>query len=166
MAQVRSKRQRPLNLEALEGRLTLSSGIGTAVAAHQAGLAHVSQMQKTVKASFTGRVQVAGTLLTTNNLKGNIGPDHFTGTGHVTNVNNHYENGSVNLHNSKGTIDFALIPGSYIKVGKTMQQQVNLLVVGATGKYASYLGLTGTVTKWNVPAKQNATAVLRGTFEP
>ncbi len=54
MTRIRSKRQRPVGFEALEGRLALSAGMGTAVASHHAEAGCMSQTQKSIPASFKG----------------------------------------------------------------------------------------------------------------
>ena len=77
---------------------------------------HMSQIQKTIPASFKGHVQLVGTELMTTNLTGTIGTDHFTGSGTGTVVGKQFEGGNVYLSNSKGTIQFSLGPAVIVKV--------------------------------------------------
>ena len=58
MTRIRSKRQRSLGFEPLEGRLALSAGVGMAVASHHAHEVPMSQIQKTIPASFKGHSQL------------------------------------------------------------------------------------------------------------
>jgi hypothetical protein len=164
MTRNRSKPQRHLTFESLEGRLALSAGMGMAVASHNAHEVHISQMQKSIPASFKGHAQLIGSELTTTNLRGTIGTDHFTGSGTGTEVGRQFEGGTVNLSNSHGTVQFSLAPSVVIKKGKSTRQEVSLVAVAGTGKYAAYVGITGTLTSWNVPAKPSASANFGGTL--
>ena len=162
MTQIHSKRRRSLAFEPLEGRLALSAGMATGLAAHRPDVVHVSQRTKSIPASFKGHTELVGTELTTTSLTGTIGRDRFTGSGTGTQVGTQFEGGSVYLSNSKGTIQFSLGPSVVVRVKKPMRQNVSLVAVSATGKYASYVGLTGTLTSWNVPAKPSASANFGG----
>jgi hypothetical protein len=164
MTRIRSKRQRSMGFEALEGRLALSAGVGTAVASHHAEAAVVRQTQTTIPASFKGHVQNTGTELITTGLTGKIGRDHFTGSGTGTEMGKQFEGGTVNLSNSQGTIQLSLSTAFVVKVRKSSKQEVSMVAVAATGKYASYVGITGTITTWNVPAKPSASANFSGSF--
>jgi hypothetical protein len=162
MTRMHSKRQRSLAFEPLEGRLALSAGMGTAGATHHADAVHIRQIQATIPASFKGHTQLIGTELTATNLKGTIGTDRFTGYGTGTEVGKQFEGGTVYLSNSKGTVQFSLAPSVVVKVRKSTRQNVSLVAVAATGKYASYVGISGTLTSWNVPAKPSASASFGG----
>jgi hypothetical protein len=153
-----------VGFEALEGRLALSAGMGTAVAAHHAD-AVVRQIQKSIPASFKGHAQlVNGSELVTTGLTGTIGRDHFTGSGTGTVEGTQFTGGIVNLSNSKGTIQLSLGSAFVVKVGKSKRQEVSAVVKAASGKYASYVGDPGTLTSWNTPAKPNASASFSGSF--
>jgi hypothetical protein len=164
MMRIRSKQQRSLGFEALEGRLALSTGMGTAVASPHAHAVYMSQIQKSIPASFKGHVQTSGSKLTATNLTGTIGPDHFTGSGTGTVSGKQFQGGDVYLTNSNGKIHLKLGPAFVVKVRRSSKQEVSVSVVTASGKYASYAGIKGTLTSWNVPAKPNASASFGGTF--
>ncbi len=150
--------------EALEGRLALSAGVGMALPFGHAPTAHVNQVPTSLKASFKGKVQVNGSTIITKNLSGTIGPDRFTGSGTGTESGTHFLGGTVNLKNNKGTVTFALAPGVFTGSGKSQKQTVNLVAVAGTGKYASFVGLSGTLSSWSVPDKTNAPASIKGTL--
>jgi hypothetical protein len=164
MTRIRLKQQRRLGFEALEARLALSTGMGMSATFHHTEIAHVSQTQTSLKASFTGRAQLTASTIAINNLKGTIGPDHFTGTFNGTKAGTHFLGGTVFLHNSAGTITYSLTPGSVVKVGKSSKQQYNFVAVEGTGKYASFVGATGNLTKLTVPAKKSGPASIQGTL--
>jgi len=165
MTRIRSKRQRAVEFEALEGRLALSAGMGMAVVSHHADAVVMSQTQKSIPASFKSHVQILnGSEVVITNLRGTIGKDHFTGSGTGTVVGTQFEGGTVNLSNSKGTIQLNLGSAFVVKVKKSSKQEVSVVVVAASGKYASYVGAPGTLTSWNVPAKPNASASFSGSF--
>jgi hypothetical protein len=151
MIRIRPKRRRNIAFEALEGRLALSTGMS--LPSHQIHHAVVRSLQHKIPASFKGRVSISGSELTTTNLKGRIGPDRFTGYGTGTIVGNRFQGGDVFLSNSNGTIHLGLSPLFAVRVGKAKSQ-----------KYAPFVGSTGTVTRWNVPARQNAQASVSGVF--
>jgi hypothetical protein len=162
MTRIRRKRQRNVGFEALEGRLVLSTGMSAASPHIHDAIVRASQ--RTVRASFKGRVAINGSTLTTRNLNGHIGPDHFRGYGTGTEVNNQFQGGTVYLSNNKGTIELGLSPLYSIKVGKATTKTFSITVLSATGQYAPYVIATGTVTRWNVPARPNAVATISGFF--
>ena len=162
MTRNRRKHQRTVRFEALEGRLALSTGVGVASPHLHAAIVRTSQ--RSIPASFTGRVSTAGSTLTTTNLRGHIGPDRFTGTGTGTEVGNDFQGGDVNLSNSQGTIQLQLSPFYTERVGKTSTKTFGITVVSATGKYLPYLTSAGRITRWNVPDKPGATASFAAVF--
>ena len=162
MTRNRPKQQRTLRFEALEGRLALSTGIGVASPHLHAAIVRTSQ--RSIPASFTGRVSTDGSTLTTTNLRGHIGPDRFTGTSTGTEVGKDFQGGDVNLSNSQGTIELQLSPFYTERVGKTTTQTFGITVVSATGKYVPYLTSAGRITRWNVPDRPNATASFGAIF--
>jgi hypothetical protein len=167
MMRARSKRQRSLGFEALEGRLALSTSMGTALASHHADAMLKSQISKTISASFKGHVQVSGSNLTVTNLTGVIGTDRFSnGRATGTMSGKQFDGGDVYLNNSKGSIHLTLGAAYSVKKGKKTLQYVPVSVdpAGTSGKYAAYAGITGTMTSWNVPAKPNAAASFGGSF--
>ena len=146
MTRIRSKRQRSVGFEALEGRLALSAGMGAAVASHHAEVVVLRQTQKSIPASFKGHAQIVnGSELVTTGLTGTIGKDHFTGSGTGSVSGTQFEGGSVYLSNSKGTIQLSLGAAFVVKVRKSTRQEVSAVVVAASGKYASYVGMPGTL---------------------
>jgi hypothetical protein len=158
MIRNRSKRQRPVSFEALEGRLALSTGVGMAeFAGHRHALAMIAQ----IRASFKGHVQVTGaTTISVTGLHGRIGADQMTGSGTGTVAGRQFQGGTVSLSNSLGTVELGL--GAAFKVRR--RQDVPVVVLAATGKYAPFVNLTGTLTKWNVPARPTGTASFAGSF--
>jgi hypothetical protein len=165
MTRIRSKRQRHVEFEALEGRLALSTGMGAAAASHHSALVVMSQTQKTLPASFKGHSQILnGTELVTTNLKGTIGKDRFTGSGTGTVAGTLFQGGEVSLSNSLGSIELGLSAAYVVKPGKHPRQAVPAVVTAATGKYASFVGMTGLLNTWNTPTKPNAIASFAGYF--
>jgi hypothetical protein len=165
MNRIRPRQKRSLRFEALEGRLVLSTGMGTGVISHQAHALVTSQPQRQVPASFRGHASVSGSTVTTTNLKGTIGRDHFTGSGTGTTSGTIFEGGYVYLSNSKGIVTLHLFPATVTQVGKRTRQSVAVVAVESSGKYAPYAGnTTGTLTTWNIPARPNATATFSGVF--
>jgi hypothetical protein len=165
MTRIRTKRQRPLAFEALEGRLALSTGM--AVASHHTHAMVVSPTQKTIPASFKGHNQILnGSELVITNLRGTIGRDHFTGYGTGTVAGTVFQGGTVLLSNGNGTVELGLGTAVVVKAGKHPRQDVSLVVTAATGKYASDVGMTGILNKWNTPAKPSATASFGGFLNP
>ncbi len=164
MAHNRLKPRRRLTFDALEGRLTLSAGMGMVAASHHAEIAHPNV--KSLKATFTGRVSLSGTTYTSSNVKGTIGPAKFTGNAEILTQNHLLEGGYVNLTNSQGTLEFQLEPGNPVKVGKSYKQPVGLLAIEGTGAYSSYIGATGNVTKFKLPAGGSGNASITATVRP
>jgi hypothetical protein len=165
MTRNRSRRQRSVGFEALEGRLVLSASVGTAAASHHAVPAVAKLAQKSIPAAFKGHVQVLNGSLVATGLTGTIGTDHFTGSGTGTEVGKQFEGGVVNLSNGKGSVQVELSPAFTVKVGRSSKQEVTMVAMAASGKYASYVGMTGTITTWNVPAKSSASASFSGSFK-
>jgi hypothetical protein len=163
MTRIRARRQRNVGFEALEGRLALSTGM--AVASPHIHAAIVRASQHSIPASFRGHVSTIGSTVTTTNLKGTIGTDHFTGYGTGTAVGKQFQGGDVYLSNSQGSIHLAIGPSVVVHVRKSSTRTFGIDVVSATGKYAPFATGTGTLTKWNVPIKANATASFSGVFK-
>jgi hypothetical protein len=162
MTRVRPRRQRAVSFEALEGRLALSTGM--AVAPPHFHDAIVRASQRKIPASFRGHVSTSGSTVTTTNLRGTIGGDHFTGYGTGTAVGKQFAGGNVYLSNSQGTIQLAVGATQVVHAGRAKTRTFGIEIVAATGKYASFAEGTGTLTKWNVPIKPNATASFSGFF--
>jgi hypothetical protein len=162
MTRSRSKRQRPVSFEALEGRLVLSTGMGMAMVPHHSHSPAMSTIH--IPASFKGRVQISGTTLTVTDLRGKIAGSPMTGYGTGTAVGRQFEGGTVWLSNSAGTIELGLGPDYVVKVKGHPKRDVPVTIVNATGPYAGYIGITGTLTSWNVPAKPTKNASFSGTF--
>jgi hypothetical protein len=166
MTRIRSKRRRSVGFEALEGRLALSAGMVTAMGSHHAVAAVAKPTQTSIPTSFKGHVQILNrTQLIATGLTGTIGRDHFTGTGTGTEAGKQFEGGTVYLGNSQGSVQLQLSPAFKVKAGRSSKQEVSMVAVAATGKYASYVGITGTITTWNVPAKPSASANFSGSFK-
>jgi hypothetical protein len=165
MTRIRSKRQRPLGFEALEGRLALSAGMGMAAASHRAALLVMSQAQTTIPASFKGHVQIVnGSILVITNLSGTIGKNHLTGFATGTVVGTQFQGGDVYLSNGPGNVHLKLGPAFVVNVGKSSKQEVSVIAVSASGKYAKYAGITGFLTTWSIPANPKAFATVAGFF--
>ena len=164
MTRTRSQRRRHVGFEALEGRLALSTGVGTGTTAASlhAELVQKSKAPATTPASFKGHVQISGSKLAVTNLTGTIGNAHFTGNGTGKATGKQFAGGTVFLSNSMGTIDLRLSPVFVVKVGKSSKQEVSITVVSASHNYAQYAGKTGTLTNWNVPAKPSGPASFSG----
>jgi hypothetical protein len=162
MTGIRPKRQRNVGFEALEGRLALSTGMVVAPPGVHHALARASM--HSIPASFKGQVSINGSTLSTTNLHGHIGPDHLTGYGTGTQVGKQFEGGEVFLSNSQGSIQLGLSPTFVIRVGKSKSRTFAITVESATGKYAQFAASTGTITKWNVPDRPNATASFAAVF--
>jgi hypothetical protein len=121
------------------------------------------QIHRSIPASFRGQTQIInGTELVTSNLRGTIGRDHFTGTSTGTLAGTQFQGGNVYLSNGTGNVQLQLGPAIVVRVGKSSRQEVPLVVVAASGKYAPFEGTTGLLTKWNTPARANATARISG----
>jgi len=161
----RLSRQRDLAFEALEGRLALSAGMRVGVAAHHGAAVAMSQIQKAIPASFKGQSQIVnGSELVTTNLRGTIGRAHFTGSGTGTVAGTQFLGGHVYLSNGRATIQLELGSAYVVKVRKHSRQQVNAVVVAASGNYASFVGMTGTLNSWHTPAKPSGSATFGGFF--
>jgi hypothetical protein len=162
MIRTHPKRQRKAAFEALEGRLALSTGM----AMPPAGIQHaiVRAAQRSIPASFKGQVSISGSTLTTTNLHGHIGTDRLTGYGTGTQVGNQFQGGQVFLSNSQGGIELGLSPTYVTRVGRAKTRTFAITVENATGKYAAFATSTGTITKWNVPDRPNATATFAAVF--
>ncbi len=139
--------------------------MGTGVISRQVHALVTSQPQHQVPASFRGHVSVSGSTVTTTNLTGTIGRDHFTGHGTGTTSGTIFEGGYVYLSNSKGTVTLQLGPATVTQVGKRTRQSVAAVAVASSGKYAQNMGNTGTLTTWNIPARPNETATFSGVFD-
>ncbi len=163
MMRIRPKRQHSVGFEALEGRLALSTGVAVASPHIHEAIVRASS-QRSIPASFKGRVSISGSTLTTTNLRGHIGNDQFTGYSTGMEVGKQFEGGNVYLSNSKGSIQLGLGPSYTVSVGKKTTQTFSITVVGVTGKYAPYATSTATVTRWNIPDKPNATASFSAIF--
>jgi hypothetical protein len=164
MNRIRPRQKRTPSFEALEGRLVLSTVMGTGVISHQARAMVRSQAQHQVPASFTGHVSVSGSTITTTNLTGMIGRDRFTGYGTGTTSGIIFQGGDVYLSNKRGSVHLHLSPATVTQVGKRIRQSVAAVALESTGKYASFIGDTGTLKTWNVPAKPSATSTFSGVF--
>jgi hypothetical protein len=162
MIRIRPKRQRNVGFEALEGRLALSTALAPASPHLHAAVVRAAQHK--VPASFKGRVSISGSALTTTNLTGHIGPDRFTGYGTGTVLGTQFQGGDVYLSNANGTIHLGLSPFFVKHVGRAKTRTFAITVIDATGKYTSFADTTGTVTRWKVPARQNAQANVTGVF--
>jgi hypothetical protein len=165
MNRIRPRQKRSLRFEALEGRLVLSTG-GIGVISPQAHVLVRSQVQaqRQVPASFRGHVSESGSTVTTTNLTGTIGRDHFKGSATGTTSGTIFQGGYVYLSNSKGSVTLKLFPATVTQVGKRIKQTVAAVALDCTGKYAQYTGSPGELTTWNVPARPNATASFSGVF--
>ena len=162
MHKIRPRQKRSLAFEALEGRLTMSTGL--AVASPHTHALVVSRTAGTIPATFKGHTSINGLTETTPDLTGRIGRDRFTGYGSGTVSGTIVQNGDVYLSNSQGSIQLSLGTASVTQVGRRSRQEVPVVVTGSTGKYASYTGTTGLLTTWNVPARPNAIATFSGYF--
>jgi hypothetical protein len=162
MTRIRSKRQRPVSFEALEGRLALSTGMGMAVAwGHTRALASAAY----IPASFKGHVQILdGTNLVVTNLRGKIAGSPMTGYGTGMVAGKQFESGNVYLSNSAGTVQLGLGSSFVVTVKRSSRTEVPVVILDATGQYAPYIGITGTMTKWNIPARPRGTANFSGSF--
>jgi hypothetical protein len=164
---IRSKRRRALAFDALEGRLVLSTGIRSAAAAHPAAAIMMAKINKSIPSTFKGRVQFpsASQILFTG-LTGKIGKDRFTGYATGSTSGTLFLGGDVFLSNSQGTAHLQLGPAITVKAGKHPRQKVGATIVDGTGKYAQFVGGTGTLTTWNVPQRPNALATFGGNLRP
>jgi hypothetical protein len=162
MTRIRQARKRSVGFEALEGRLALSAGVSAAPSHIHA--AAVRAIQHKLQASFKGIVSISGSQLNTMNLNGHIGPDRLSGYGTGTIANNQFQGGDAYLSNSLGSVHLRLSPFYVERVGKVKTRTFAISIVDATGKYAQFTTSTGHLTRWNVPARQNAQASFSGVF--
>ena len=163
MNKIRPRQKRSPSFEALEGRLTLSTGLAVA-SPHTHALVR-SLAQHRITATFKGHASIGGATPVIPDLTGRIGHDLFSGNGSATFSGNLLQGGDVYLSNSQGSLHLQLGTASVIGVGKRSKQRVPLVVVGATGRYAQLTGMTGMVTTWNVPANPNRTSTFSGFFD-
>ena len=164
MNRIRPRQKRSLNVEALEGRLTLSAGL--AMASPHAHTLSMSRPAGSIPASFEGHTTIVGSTETTPDLTGRIGKDRFAGSGSTTTSGTIVQGGNADLSNSEGTIQFTLGTASVTKVGKSSRQDVPIVVVKATGTWAQYAGATGMLTTWNVPDRPHGTSTFSGYLDP
>jgi hypothetical protein len=134
------------------------------MASLHAEAAVVSKPQATIPASFRGHVQTNGSALTVTGLTGTIAGSRFTGYGTGTSVGKVFAGGTVHLSNGAGSIELSLSPVFTVKVGRTSRQEVAVKVISVSPNYGPYLNMTGTLTKWNLPARAGATASFSGFF--
>ncbi len=120
--------------------------------------------ERSIPASFVGHVSISGSTLTTTNLRGHIGKYQLTGYGTGAVAGKQFEGGDVYLGNSQGNIQLGLSPTYQVRAGRSLTRTFAISVVDATGAYAPFATSTGTITRWNVPAKPNATARFSALF--
>ncbi len=164
MNPIRRRQNRSLRFEAIEGRLTMSTGL--AIASPHAHVVDMSRSPGTVPASFKGHTSIEGGSELTPDLTGRIGKARLTGYGSATISGTIVEGGDAYLSNSQGSIQLTLGSDSVTQVGKRTRQRVPVVVTEATGSYAQYVGTTGLLTTWNVPAKPNASSSFSGYLTP
>jgi hypothetical protein len=153
---IRPKQKRSLNLEVLEGRLTLSAGLAVA-SPHTHALVRNLAPHK-ITATFKGHASLDGSTPVIPDLTGRIGHDLFSGNGSATFSGNLLQGGDVYLSNSQGSLHLQLGTA----VGKHPRQKVPIVVVEATGAYAQFTGMSGVLTSWNVPARPGAISKFSG----
>jgi hypothetical protein len=156
MNKIRPRQKRSPSFEALEGRMTLSTGLAV-VSPHTHALVR-SLAQHRITAVFKGHTSSNGSTQVTPDLTGRIGTDPLTGYGSATVSGNIVQGGDVYLSSSQGSIHLQLATA----VGTHPRQKVPIVVVNATGNYASLTGLTGVLTTWNVPANPNRASTFSG----
>jgi hypothetical protein len=160
MNQHRPRQKRSLGFEALEGRLTLSTGL--AMASPHTHAVVLSRTPGKVQATFKGHTLTDGATQMIPDLTGKIGHDQFTGSGSATISNKIVQGGEVSLENSQGNIQLSLGLASVTHAGKRLRQRVPIVITQATGQYAAYAGMTGMLTSWNVPANPNKPSSFSG----
>ncbi len=160
MNSIRPRQNRTPAFESLEGRLALSTGL--AVASPHAHAPDMARPAGSISATFKGHTTTDGSTETTPDLTGRIGTDRFTGSGSSTTSGKIVQGGEADLSNSQGTIQFRLESASVSQVAHRTRQAVPIVVTEATGKYAPYVGSTGELTTWNVPARSGATSTFSG----
>ena len=164
MSRVHPRRNRTPRFEALEGRLTLSTAPALGILSHQTHALVMSPAQRRVPVSFTGQVSQTASAFTIKHLRGSIGTNRFVGSASGTLSAGIVQGGDVYLSNSFGTVHLTLGPASLTQVGKRLRQSVPVVAVNSTGRYAQFVGDTGTLTSWSAPGKRNANISFGGTF--
>jgi hypothetical protein len=124
------------------------------------------QLQRAVPFSFNGHTTVSGSTQTIPDLVGRIGNVRFTGSGSATISGTLVVGGDAFLTSRQGNIDLEFGTGTFTQVGRRMRQEVPVTVVAATGKFFSYVGLTGTGNSWNIPANPKRLSTFSGSFTP
>ena len=160
MNMIRRRRKSSFSIEALEGRLTLSTGLAAPSPHAHAMVMHASSGQ--IRATFKGHTSINGSTESTPDLTGKIGPDRFTGYGSGTTSNNIVQSGEVFLSNSQGSIQLQLGTASVSHIRKKIRQKVPILIQQSTGKYAQWSGLSGVLTTWNTPSRPKAISTFSG----
>jgi hypothetical protein len=122
----------------------------------------MSRSPGSIPATFRGHTLINGTTQTIPDLTGRIGKDRFTGNGSATVSGIIVESGDANLNNSQGSIHFILEAASVTQHGRKTKQTVPILIVGATGKYASLTGKTGLLNAWRVPPNPSKASLFGG----
>ena len=156
MNKIRPRQKRSPSFEALEGRLTLSTGL--AVASHHTHALVRSLAQHRITATFKGHASIGGATPVIPDLTGRIGNVPITGSASGTVSNNILQSGDVFLSNSQGSLHLQL--GTAF--GRHPRQKIPIVVQEATGNYAQLTGLTGLLTKWKIPARPGATSTFSG----
>jgi hypothetical protein len=164
MNRIRPRQKRSLGFEALEGRLTMSTGL--AIASPLTHTLAVGKAEKQIPASFKGHASIDGSSEVTPDLTGRIGREHLTGYGLATLSGTIVEGGDAYLSNNQGSLQFSLGSASVTDVGKRTRQKVPIVVTEATGAFAQYIGTTGLLTTWNVPSNPDATSNFSGHLTP
>ncbi len=160
MNKIRQTQKRRLGFEALEGRLTLSTGL--AVASSHAHALIRNQGVREIPVSFHGHTSTNGSTQTTSDLVGTIGRQRFTGYGSATVSGTTVLGGDVYLSNGQGSLHLKLGSGVFTRVRRDARQEVPFVVVEATGSYASFTGTTGMGSTWKVPANPNRPSTFSG----
>src|SRR5262245_20843335 len=133
MTRIRPKRQWSVGFEALEGRLTLSSGMTLASPCVREAI--VRAIQRRIPASFQGRVSITGSTLTITTLTGKIGTGRFIGSASGTVAGTVFQSGNVFLSNKHGSVQLALETAQVVKVGRSSRQVIPTVVVAASLRY-------------------------------
>jgi hypothetical protein len=162
MNQVRRGQKRSLGFESLEGRLALSTGM--AVASPHAHLHALSNTHSSIAATFTGHTSINGSSVETPDLSGRIGRDRFAGNASGTAAGATFEGGDVLLTNSKGSIQLELGAATVTKVAGRTRQEVPMVILASTGKYAQFTGATGMLTNWSISARPKGLSSFSGRF--
>src|SRR5262249_29123361 len=160
MNEIRRRQNRTLGVEALEGRLTLSAVLSVASPHTHAPV--MSRSSGSIPATFRGHTSIDGSTQVIPDLTGRVGTDRFAGSGSVTVSGTTVQSGDASLSNSQGSIHFILGVASVTHHGKQTRQTVPILIVGSTGKYASFTGKTGVLNSWNIPANPHKPSAFGG----